>query len=149
MSNKTVRMLLQELGPKELYSVQVDNNILTVSTLLEAYGVAALVVLHHDKLVGIISERDLVRKVLSNALDPKATSVSQIMTSDVVTVTPFTNLKECEDLMRERKIRHLPVVENGRVIAVISIRDLLVSTRQELEQLVRDLEKYINPFLHT
>jgi CBS domain-containing protein len=148
MSTRTVRELLKDLDSKEPFTVQTDDNVHVAAKLMVDHNIGALVVLDGTKLAGIISERDLVHKVLLKHLNPGTTFVSEVMTPEVVSVTPFTNLIECENLMKERGIRHLPVVQNRKVIALVSIRDLLVSTREELEHLVADLTRYINPFLH-
>lgn len=143
MSQKTVFVLLREMGQREPHTVHRMVSVAEAANLLAEYDVGALIVVDSQGVVGVISERDIARKVAANDLNATETLVEDVMSEKVISVTPFTNLKECEDLMRENGIRHLPVVDNGQLIAVISIRDLLVSTRLEQEQLVADLKGYI------
>lgn len=144
MSTKIVSTLLQELGKREIYATHPHDTVRHLAHSLTNLKIGAMVVLDTDnRLMGIVSERDIVTKVVH--MGRKEALVKDIMSKNVISVTPLTNLKECEDLMKEYSIRHLPVVDNGRVLAVISIRDLLVSTRLEQEQLVEHYKNYIMP----
>ncbi len=98
-------------------------------------GVGALLVMEGDKLVGIISERDIIRKVTWVKVDPSSVKVEQLMTKDLITVAPATTVQEAMKLMTEKRIRHLPVVENGKLMGIISIGDLTrwVMLQQEYE----------------
>jgi CBS domain-containing protein len=137
-------MLLRETKKGGTYHTLPDKSVFEASQAMAALKVGALVVLaDNGALEGIVSERDIVDKVVAVGLDPERTFVSEVMSKEVVYVTPFTNLEECEDKMKENGINHLPVVESGRVIAVVSIRDLLVSTREEEKELVRHLKDYM------
>lgn len=143
MSTKIVDQLLKELGQTEVYSVSSESTAYAASNLMGDKNVGALVVMDNGKLVGIISERDINRKV--SALDFRSTQVrvADIMTKKVQAVGLQTNLEECEDLMKEWNVRHLPVVDKGKVVGMISIRDLMVSTRQEEMQFRQHLEEYL------
>ncbi|KKU10705.1 MAG: hypothetical protein UX13_C0005G0018 [Candidatus Woesebacteria bacterium GW2011_GWB1_45_5] len=144
MSEKIVNDLLREIGPKPIYTIRPDNSVRDAARVMADLNVGALAVVDEDgKMVGIISERDCSQKVAAFDVNAYTTRVSRIMTKDVKTVSRNTNLKECEDLMREHGIRHLPVMENEELVAIISIRDLLVSTREELENLVHHLKTFI------
>lgn len=94
-------------------------------------------------LLGIISERDCLRKVIMADRDPHRTPASDIMTSKLVTVPPERTLEECMTLMTENRIRHLPVVEHGKVAGVISIGDCVKFMVTEQDQMIHNLEKYI------
>lgn len=144
MSQKTVAMLLKEMGQKSVYSISADETVRRLAHLLDKWGVGALVVFTENKIVGIVSERDIVKKVVHLGRD-YSTLVSDVMTTDIVSVTPHTILEECERLMKRKGFRHLPVIDQGILVAVISIRDLLVSTRLEQEQLIGYLKGYIMP----
>lgn len=144
MSEKKVETLLKELGERDIYSIFPHETVRTLSHYLTRYDVGALVVLDRNKVVGIVSERDITRKVVHKGLSYEI-PVKDIMSTDVVSVTPHTNLEECERLMKEYGIRHLPVIANNELLALISIRDLLVSTRLEQEQLAAHYRGYIMP----
>jgi CBS domain-containing protein len=105
--------------------------------------VGALVVMEGEKLVGVISERDYTRKVALQSKNSKDTLVSSIMTSNVMVVTPKTGTRECMALMREKKFRHLPVVDGDKVLGMISIRDIMDDLLEEHEQTIAQLESYI------
>lgn len=97
-----------------------------------------------DKLVGVLSERDYTRKVALQGKSSKDTRVGDIMTSNVLVVTPETGTRMCMAIMREKKIRHLPVVDGGRVVGMISIRDLMDDLIEQHEFTIAQLESYIN-----
>lgn len=124
-------------------SVKPDDTVFHALQVLAQHEVGALVVMEGDRLVGVISERDYTRKVALQNKSSKDTLVSSIMTSNVMVVTPKTGTRECMSLMREKKIRHLPVVDGGKVIGMISIRDIMDDLLEEHEQTIAQLESYI------
>ena len=95
------------------------------------------------KLVGFCSERDIVYRVVAAKRDPDVTKVSQIMSADVVSASPEETAPDCEDRMRDRHVRHLPIVEDGKVVACISLRNLLQSELKEYRLEVESLTEYI------
>ncbi len=123
---ETVRHIL-ELKGKHIWSISPEATVLEALRLMDAKGVGALVVMQGSHLVGILSERDYARKVILKGKSSKDTPVSEIMTSKVITVHPDQTLDECMELMTARSIRHLPVVDNDRVVGVISVRDVMSS----------------------
>lgn len=142
MSDKIVNDLLRELGERLVFTIHPESPVKEAAQLMEEHKVGALVVVNGvDEVVGIVSERDIAIKIVAHNMNPSTTNVGDIMTSEVVTASRTTNLKECEVRMEEYHIRHLPVTDHGDLIAVVSIRDLLVSTRSELENLVDHLKK--------
>jgi CBS domain-containing protein len=96
-----------------------------------------------DKLVGVLSERDYTRKVALQGKNSRETLVSEIMTPDVITVSPQTRTRECMALMSQHKIRHLPVVDKGKVLGMISIRDIMDDIIADHEQTIAQLQTYI------
>ena len=112
--------------------------------LLADYGVGALVVINHGQVVGVMSERDYTRKVALQGKNSKQTTVADIMTREVITVSPNTNTHACMSLMSQKKIRHLPVLDGPKVIGMISIRDILDDIIADHEQTISHLTNYIS-----
>ncbi|KWT97512.1 MULTISPECIES: CBS domain-containing protein [unclassified Variovorax] len=110
---------------------------------LARHEVGALMVMTHDKLVGVISERDYTRKVALQGRNSKEVLVSELMTPDVLTVTPSSRTRECMTLMSQKRIRHLPVVDGDRVVGMISIRDLMDDIIADHEETIEQLRNYI------
>ena len=139
---KTVARLLEAKGA-DVWSVAPDTTVYEALEVLAEKGIGALVVLDGDRLAGIVSERDYARKVVLRNLSSKDIPVSDIMTAGVHTVTPESTTVECMTLMTNERIRHLPVVEEDRVVGVISIGDVVLSVIGEQKFLIEQLESYI------
>ena len=140
---KTVAELLRTKSNTFLYSVDADDSLLDGLRIMAEKGVGALVVLSGGRMVGIVSERDYVRKVAladRSMLDAK---VNTIMTREVISVSPRDNLQYCMQLMTERRLRHLPVLAEGELIGLLSIGYLVKETIAEQAELIRQLEQYI------
>ncbi len=129
-----VRNILQVKG-HDVWSVSPDATVFEALRLMDAKGVGALVVMEGDRLVGILSERDYARKIILKGKSSQDTKVREIMTQNVITVHPDQTVDEVMELMTGKSIRHLPVVEDDRVIGVISIMDVVraVIHRQRIE----------------
>ena len=125
------------------WQVRPQDSVYAALELLSRHEVGALMVMEGDQLVGIFSERDYTRKIALQGRSSKETLVSEIMTSDVITVLPSTGTRECMTLMSEKRIRHLPVLEGGTVQGMISIRDLMNDIIAEHEETIAQLENYI------
>jgi CBS domain-containing protein len=138
----TVRHLL-DLKGRELFSIGPEDPVLEAVKLMAERHVGALLVMRGGTLAGIVSERDYARKVVLLGRSSSGTPVSQIMSSPVVTVTPENSVQECMRLVTERRIRHLPVVEGGRVVGMISIGDLVKAVIDEQQHTIEQLESYI------
>ena len=126
-----------------LWHVRPDDTVFAALELLAQAEVGALVVMDGPRLVGVVSERDYTRKIALQGRNSKETRVSDIMTSQVLTVTPRTGTRECMALMSERKIRHLPVLDGGTVLGMISIRDIMDDIIASHEATIAQLETYI------
>ncbi len=138
----TVAQLLAA-KPRALYAVEPDQPVLEAIKRMAEHGIGALLVMQGTKLAGIVSERDYARKVILMGRSSSDTPVSQIMTASVITVTPGQSVQECMALMTNHRCRHLPVVQNGAVIGMLSIGDLVRAVLEEQQRAISDLEQYI------
>jgi len=139
----TVKQLLERKG-RRVWSIRPDAPVLEALKLMAEHGVGALVVLEGERLAGVISERDYARKVILHGKSSSETPVREIMTARVVTVTPAQTVADCMAVMTEKHFRHLPVVEDGRVVGVLSIGDLVKAVIAEQADTIRALESYIH-----
>lgn len=139
---KTVRQLLAVKGSGVL-SIAPAQQVYDALVVMAEHKVGALVVLNGERLVGIFSERDYARSVVLKGKTSKNTLVSEIMSTTVITVTPEQTVDECMSLMSGKRIRHLPVVEDGKVIGLLSIGDLVKETIEYQAFLIKQLESYI------
>jgi CBS domain-containing protein len=138
-----VRQLLDGKG-RALFSVTPEDPVLEAIRLMADKHVGALLVMKGEELVGIVSERDYARKVILLGRSSDSTPVWQIMSAPVHTVSPDKSVQDCMRIMTERRIRHLPVVERGRVAGVISIGDLVKAVIEDQQHTIEQLETYIH-----
>jgi CBS domain-containing protein len=141
---KPVSELLKKHAQQEIYSVSPATTVFDAITLLANKGVGAIMVMEDEKLVGIFSERDYTRKIAIYGKNSRETTVAEIMTSPVLYVTPTRRTRDCMALMSEKNIRHLPVLDNGKVVGMLSIRDLMNDIIEDHEFTIGQLESYIN-----
>lgn len=127
----------------EVYAIGPDEPVLEAIRRMAEHHIGALLVMEGDQLIGIVSERDYARKVVLLGRSSSDTPVRQIMSSPVVSVGPQESLEGCMRLVTERRFRHLPVLDRGRVVGVISIGDLVKTLLQEQKQTIEQLEAYI------
>ena len=139
---RTVRQLLAD-KPAEVHAVAPEAPVIEAIRLMADKSVGALVVLRGGALAGILSERDYARKVVLQGRSSADTPVSAIMTAEVLTVAPDTSVPACMRKMTERRIRHLPVVEDGHVVGVISIGDLVKAVMADQQEQLEQLQRYI------
>lgn len=140
---RTVASLLESKG-RDVFSIGPDASVHAALELMEDRKVGALVVTEEGSLTGIISERDFARKMLTAEVGPRDILVGEIMTKNVHTITPDKTVADCMAMMTDRRIRHLPVLDDGnRLIGVISIGDVVSSVISAQEHLIADLERYI------
>jgi CBS domain-containing protein len=137
----TIRQILA--GKPEIYSIEPEATVFEALGLMEEKNVGALLVMRDRQLVGIFSERDYARRMILQGRTSRETPVREVMTSKVFVITPDTTSGECMMHMTDRHIRHLPVVDAGRVVGVISIGDVVRSVIDDLRFTVRQLESYI------
>lgn len=138
----TARQILSEKGYK-IFSVSPDDLVIDAIRLMSEAQVGALLVMENDQMAGIISERDYTRKIVLNDRSSKTTKVSEIMTTNVISVSPHQSIEECMVAMSDNHIRHLPVVENNKPIGVLSVMDVVKCLISEKEFIIEQLENYI------
>jgi CBS domain-containing protein len=140
---KSIRQLLQSKSG-ELCTIDPDASVFDALKLMAEKNIGALLVVKNDKLVGIVSERDYARKVVLQGKSSHDTPVKEIMTERAVCVQPDKSVEECMALMTDKHIRHLPVIENEKLLGVLSIGDLVKETISEQEFMIKQLESYIH-----
>ena len=139
----TVKQILDTKG-YAVWSIHPQESVLAAIQQMAEKEVGALVVLEGDALVGIISERDYARKVILKGRAAHETAVWEIMTPDVICVRLDQSIEECMTIVTERRIRHLPVLDSGRLVGIISIGDLVKTIIAEQQFIIEQLEHYIN-----
>ncbi|MBU1329729.1 MAG: CBS domain-containing protein [Gammaproteobacteria bacterium] len=141
---KTVAEIIRAKPQAAVYSVSPTTTVLEAMKLMAEKGVGALVVLDDKgRLAGIVSERDYARKVALLERPSFNVPISEIMTADVLTVSPRDTSQECMQLMTDRHLRHLPVLAEGELIGLLSIGDLVKHTIADQASLIQQLEQYI------
>ena len=141
----SIRQILEQKS-NDIWVTTPEASVYDALLLLAEKNIGALLVLKNDELVGIVSERDYARKVALFGKASVKTPVSEIMNTEVFSVGPQSSIEEAMALMTDKRIRHLPVIEEGKVVGVISIGDLVKSIIANQEYVIDHLEKYISGF---
>ena len=128
----------------DVFAIEPDATVLEALRLMEQKNVGALLVMKAERLVGIFSERDYARRMILHGRSSRETQVREVMTRDVFVISPDTSAGECMVHMTDRHVRHLPVLEGGRVIGVISIGDVVRVVIEDLRFTIHQLESYIH-----
>ena len=139
---KTVNDILRIKGP-DVWSTTPDATVYDALKAMAEKNVGALVVLDADTVVGIVSERDYARKVILHGRSSREIQVREIMSTEVYYVRPEQNIQECMALMTEKRVRHLPALENDQLVGVISIGDVVKAVIADHESTIKHLENYI------
>ena len=140
---KLVKQLLDMKG-HDILSISPDASVLDAIKVMGEKAVGALVVLQDGALAGVVTERDYARKVILKGRSSKSTLVSEIMTAKVITTTGDNSVEECMNMMSDRRIRHLPVVDGETVVGIISIGDLVKAVIADQKAEIEHLEHYIS-----
>jgi CBS domain-containing protein len=138
----TVRDMIRKKGG-EVFGVPPEAAVYEALESMAKHNTGALLVMDGDKMVGILSERDCVRKVDLKGKSTRDTKVSEIMTKNVITVQCDQTLEECESLMMDKGIRHLPVYDGEKLAGFLSVRDLLGEMIETQKTMLSELERYI------
>jgi CBS domain-containing protein len=140
---KTIQQLLATKKHQEVISIAPHRPVFDALVVMAEYEIGALMVLEGDKLVGIFSERDYAREVVLKGKSSKTTAVSEVMTANVISVKLGDTVEQAMTVMTEKRIRHLPVLDNGKVVGMLSIGDLVKETIDYQQRLIKQLESYI------
>ena len=139
---RKVAGILEEKGAR-VWSVASSDTVFSALETMAEHNIGAVLVLDGDELCGIVTEGDYARKVKLRALGSNDTPVGQIMTTVVHTVVPSATVAECMQLMTDERVRHLPVVDDGRLVGIVSIGDVVKAMMAQQRDLIADLERYI------
>ena len=140
---KTVAQVVQSKKIKQVHTVEADNTVLNALQMMADNNIGALPVTDNGKVVGVVSERDYARKCVLKGRASVGTMVREIMSSPVITVSSKQSVSDCLSLITDRHLRHLPVLDDGELVGLVSIGDLVKETIAEQEELIRQLEQYI------
>jgi CBS domain-containing protein len=138
----SVKNILETKG-STTFTIKPDTSVYHALELMVEKNVSALLVMENDQLAGIFTERDYARKVVLKGKKSQETQISDIMTRDLITVTSESSIDECMELMTGKYIRHLPVVDGGKLTGIISIGDVVRSIIQEQKSIIGHMEQYI------
>jgi CBS domain-containing protein len=138
-----IRDILHNKGTV-VWSASPDETVLEAIRRMAEHHVGAMLVLEDDQLVGFLSERDYLRKVVLQGLRSHSTPVRTVMSSPVVTISPDATVQQGLSIMTEKSVRHLPVTDASGVIGVVSIRDLVTAVIEDQEALIEQLESYLS-----
>src|SRR5262245_847560 len=137
-----VKSILDRKG-REVVSIAATETVLAAANRMNQRGIGGLVVVEGDRVIGIFTERDILRRVVVAARDPSTTLVHDVMTVSVATCRPDTTLAECRAFMTEKRVRHLPVVEGHQLLGIVTIGDLMAFEVGEHESTIEYLNSYI------
>ncbi|MDC4401617.1 CBS domain-containing protein [Acinetobacter baumannii] len=139
-----VAQVIKNKSEQAIFTISPEATVLEAITIMAEKGIGALVVAEGEQVVGILSERDYTRKVTLMERSSYSTTVAEIMTAKVITVGLNNTVEECLQLMTDRHLRHLPVLDNGKLVGLISIGDLVKAAMEDQKVLIEQLKQYIS-----
>ncbi len=139
-----IRQILQGKSINALFSVGSGETVLGALKLMAEKNIGAVLVVDNDELTGIFSERDYARKIVLKGRHSDDTLVRDVMTPNVITIEPEQRLEDCMQIMSDKHIRHLPVMESGKLIGIISINDVVTAIMRDQKTRIDSLESYIS-----
>lgn len=147
--------LISQMMKTDVVTVQAQQSVAEVAQLMKTRGIGAVLLVSDEKLAGIFSERDLLRRVVAAGLEPNATKVGEVATSELATVSAETHVKACAEILRAKRIRHLPVVDGaGKPVGIVSARDFFAYSTEELERFIdrgryeKEIDEGDDPYDH-
>lgn len=140
-----VKQIIKVKGHR-VWRIQTGATVFDALKLMADKGISSVIVMDGEKIAGIFTERDYARKVGLQDINPSAIKIDDVMTRQLITVTPQTSVNECMAIITDNRIRHLPVIENGKLVGIVSIGDIVKDIIGELEFAVKQLENYITNF---
>jgi CBS domain-containing protein len=129
---------------QETYEAEMGVTVMEAVRAMVDRNIGAVPVVHNGKLVGVFSERDLMKRVVAEGLDPRRTCLAEVMTEDPLTINTNEDLQNCMSLMRRHGFRHLPVCHEGQLVGIVSLRDILLHDLDEKDDEVRMMRAYIH-----
>ncbi len=139
---KKINLILEKKG-RQVYSVTSQTSVFDALQVMLEKNISALLIMEKEELLGIFTERDYARKLILQGRSSKETPISEIMTPDLLTLSINSTIDQCMEIMTDKKIRHLPVLENNYVIGMISIGDVVKFVIEDQKQTIQQLESYI------
>lgn len=140
---KTLQQLIDSKKHKEVITVAPHRPVFDALVILAEYQIGALVVVENEQMVGIFSERDYAREVILKGRSSKTTEISDVMTHNVIFAKPEDSVQDAMFIMTSKNFRHLPVVNNGKVVGILSLGDLAKETIQYQQNLIEELERHV------
>jgi CBS domain-containing protein len=140
---KTLQQLIKEKDIQELLSIEPSQRLTDALTIMAEYKIGALLVMKNKKMVGIVSERDYAREVVLKKKSPKTTLVEDIMTRKIISLSGTDSFEKGLEVMTERRIRHLPVMQDEEILGMVSIGDLVKEMIMHQKNLINQLEAFI------
>ena len=139
----TVQQILNT-KPLQIFSVSADTSVLEALKLMTEKNISALLITVDEKLLGIFTERDYARKIILQGKSSKDTAISEVMTANLITISPKDGIELCMKIMSEKHIRHLPVLHEDKILGMVSIGDVVKFIIADQKQTISQLESYIN-----
>ena len=139
----TIRDVLAKKGT-DVATISPESTVLDAADLMNEHRIGALCVVEGETLVGVFTERDLLNRVVSGGRDPATTKVAEVMTSSVITCGPRGTIKDCATVMSHKRVRHLPVVEETKLVGIVSTGDLMALQVAEKQAFIEDLYEYLH-----
>jgi len=140
---KTILQILQEKDLADVISIDPERPVVDALIIMAEYKIGALIVLKNKKMVGIISERDYAREIILKGRSSKTTLIKEIMTKDVLVLSPNDSFEKGLEIMTNNRVRHLPVVKENQVLGVLSLGDLVKEMIEYQRSLIEQLESFI------